>query len=91
MAAIGCLSALLWCSRPRLPCVILAVEMPIIALDALGGSNAPKATVEAAAAVSRSTTIETVLVGDVKTIHPVLSHFVGGTGGVHCNSVERKS
>ena len=42
--------------------------MPTIAIDALGGHNAPRATVQAAAQISRKTSIDVVLVGDTQAI-----------------------
>jgi len=42
--------------------------MPTIAIDALGGLNAPRAPVEAAARISRKTRIDVVLVGDAATV-----------------------
>ncbi|MFT7623642.1 MAG: glycerol-3-phosphate acyltransferase PlsX [Myxococcota bacterium] len=47
--------------------------MPTIAVDALGGLRAPDATVEAAAEISRKTTIDVVLVGDPQSIERRLS------------------
>ncbi len=42
--------------------------MPTIAVDALGGLRAPDAPVEAAARITRETTIDVTLVGDPETI-----------------------
>jgi len=46
--------------------------MPTIALDAMGGDAGPAEVVKAAAAISRETEIEVVLVGDRNIVQPLL-------------------
>lgn len=52
-----------------------AERLRTIALDAMGGDAAPSAVAEAAAALSRTTEIRLLMVGDEAQLAPLLAHF----------------
>jgi glycerol-3-phosphate acyltransferase PlsX len=63
---------------------VIAAETPLrtIALDAMGGDFAPEAPVAAAAALSRTTDIRLLLVGDASRIEPLLARAGGDAGRI---------